>query len=111
MEPHEQELREYVRANGKNPFRDWFHSLKDVDARARIRVRLNRIRMGNFGDSKSVGEGVHELRLTFGPGYRVYFGKDGPDIVLLLCGGTKREQSMDIRTAQEYWQDYRRRKR
>ncbi len=67
--------------------------------------------MGNFGDSKSVGEGVHELRLTFGPGYRVYFGKDGPDIVLLLCGGTKREQSMDIRTAQEYWQDYRRRKR
>ncbi|MBI4229417.1 MAG: type II toxin-antitoxin system RelE/ParE family toxin, partial [Planctomycetes bacterium] len=72
MEPREQELLEYVRPDGKIPFREWLHSLKDVHARARIRVRLNRIRMGNFGDCKAVGLGVHELRLPFGPGYRVY---------------------------------------
>jgi putative addiction module killer protein len=110
VEAQEKELREYLGTDGRSPFGDWLRFLKDVQVRARVRVRLNRIRMGNFGDCKSVGEGVYELRLPFGPGYRVYFGKDGPSIVLLLCGGVKKGQGRDIRKAKEYWEDYRRRK-
>lgn len=94
---------------GRNLFREWLHSLKDVRARARIRVRLNRLRLGNFGDSKPVGDGVHELRIPVGPGYRVYFGSIGPDIILLLCGGDKRAQSATIRTAKKLWRDYKER--
>jgi putative addiction module killer protein len=111
VEPREQDLREYVLPGGRIPFREWLHALRDVEARARVRVRLNRVRAGNFGDCKAVGEGVHELRLPFGPGYRVYFGRDGSIIVILLCGGTKRSQDRDMRTAKAYWQDYGRRKR
>ena len=111
MQAREHELREYVTANGKSPFRDWLHSLDDVEARVRVRVRLNRVRLGNFGDCKSVGEGVHELRLPFGPGYRVYFARSGAQIVLLLCGGMKKGQEKDIRTAKACWEDYRRRQK
>ena len=92
-----------------NPFREWLHSLRDVQGRSRIRVRLNRVRLGNLGDCKSVGEGVMEFRLDFGPGYRVYFGQAGDTLVILLCGGDKRTQSRDIATAKEYWQSYKRR--
>jgi len=103
------EVLEYLDSGGSNPFREWLESLKDREARARIRVRINRIRLGNFGDSKSVGGGVSELRITYGPGYRVYFGRQGDTIVVLLCGGDKRTQSRDIDVAKDRWQDYVRR--
>lgn len=83
------ELLEYLTENGQNPFRDWLEGLRDQQARARIRVRLNRIRLGNFGDSKSVGAGVSELRIPHGPGYRVYFGRKGNTVVILLYGVIK----------------------
>ena len=100
---------EYVTAEGRVPFRDWLRALRDRRARARIRVRLNRVRLGNFGDCSSVGAGVSEIRIPYGPGYRVYFGRKGTAVVVLLCGGDKRGQSRDIKLAHEFWQDYRRR--
>ena len=105
----ERELREYLTETGRNPFREWLHSLRDLQARARIRVRLNRVRLGNLGDYKPVGDGVMELRLDFGPGYRIYFGQAGEVLVILLCGGDKRTQTRDIMTAKQYWQSYQRR--
>jgi putative addiction module killer protein len=111
VDAREQEVLEYVRSDGKIPFRTWLRSLRDSDARARIRVRINRVRLGNFGDCRPVGNGVLELRIDYGPGYRVYLGRDGATVVLLLCGGVKKSQSRDIATAIEYWQDYQRRKR
>ena len=104
------ELLEYVTEEGINPFRKWLENLRDVEARVRIRVRLNRVRLGNFGDSKSVGDGVVELRVKYGPGYRVYFGRSGDTVVILLCGGEKSTQSKDVQTARKYWADYQRRK-
>jgi len=109
MDVQPQEIREYVSDDGHNPFREWLRSLKDIQARARIRVRINRLRQGNFGDCRSVGEGVSELRIPADPGYRVYFAKVGQTIVLLLCGGDKRTQAKDISKAKAYWTDYRRR--
>lgn len=109
MDATPQTLYEYVRADGRNPFREWLHGLRDIEARARIRVRLNRVRLGNFGDIKPVGGGVHELRMPFGPGYRVYVGRVGNTVVLLLCGGDKSTQAHDVSMAKEYWLDYQRR--
>lgn len=91
---------------GNEPFHDWLHSLRDSTTRRRILSRLLRVENGNYGDYKAVGEGVNELRLFFGPGYRIYFGEDGDRIVVLLCGGDKDGQSRDIRQAQRYWQEY-----
>ena len=109
MDAVEKEVRLYVTENGKVPYSLWLNSLRDTRARAVIRVRLNRIRLGNFGDCKSVGEGVMELRIDHGPGYRVYFGQVDQRIVLLLCGGDKSSQGRDIEKARAYWADYRRR--
>ena len=81
----------------------------NIKARAKIRVRLDRMSLGNYGDCHGVGEGVKELRIDFGPGYRVYFGQEGGTIVLLLCGGDKSTQAKDIETARRYWNEYRRR--
>jgi putative addiction module killer protein len=106
MDTSKVELLEYVSDDGKNIFRTWLRKLKDTTARARIRVRLNRVRLGNFGDCKPVGQGVSELRIDYGPGYRFYFGKSGTVVVLLLCGGTKKSQAKDIRKAQKYWTEY-----
>lgn len=100
------ELLEFVTQEGRNPFREWLEGLRDREARAKIRVRLNRIRLGNFGDCKSVGVGVNELRIPYGPGYRVYFGRKDNTIVILLYGGDKKTQSRDIALAQRYWQEY-----
>ncbi|MBD3376620.1 type II toxin-antitoxin system RelE/ParE family toxin [candidate division KSB1 bacterium] len=104
------ELQEYLSVDGKCPFEDWFGSLKDIKTRAVIRARLNRIILGNLGDCKSVGKGVFEFRINYGPGYRIYFGKDGLRLIILLCGGSKSSQNRDIRQAKSYWADYCRRK-
>lgn len=109
MEQATIEVLEYLTEEGRNLFRDWLETLDDREARARIRVRINRVRLGNFGDSKSVGSGVSELRIPYGPGYRVYFGRQGNKVVVLLCAGDKRTQQRDIRNAQMCWQDYLRR--
>ena len=91
---------------GKEPFTQWLNSLKDARSRRRILARLRRIEQGNYGDCKHLQDGVFELRLFFGPGYRVYFGEDGNTVVVLLCGGDKSTQDKDIQTAVMYWKDY-----
>jgi putative addiction module killer protein len=96
----------YQDKNGKEPFTVWFRSLKDTKGRARIEARLRRLETGNYGDCEPVGEGVYELRLFFGPGYRVYFGEEGESIVLLLNAGSKASQNNDIETAKEYWREH-----
>ena len=103
------ELEYYVSATGKIPFK--LEGLRDVAARAKIRVRLDRVRLGNLGDNRAVGEGVRELKVDYGPGYRVYFAQEGAHIILLLLGGDKSSQEKDIETAKEYWNDFKRRKR
>ena len=103
------ELEIYVTEEGRALFTEWLNSLRDVRGRVKIRTRLNRIRLGNFGDSTSVGEGVEELRIDFGPGYRVYFGQIGTKVVLLLYGGNKSTQTQDILQAKRYWKDYQKR--
>ena len=99
-------IREYLTPQGKNPFRDWLKSL-DVGVQARIQARVLRFENGNLGDHKPVGDGVWEARLDFGPGYRLYFGKDGVAVILLLAGGDKASQSKDIAAAKRYWDDFR----
>lgn len=106
MEPVPRELLEYETQDEKCPVREWIESLKDIQARAIIRKRLNRVRLGNLGVNRNVGKGVWELKIDFGPGYRIYYGEDGPKIVVLLCGGDKGSQNRDITQAQEYWRDY-----
>ena len=102
------ELVEYVASNGKSPFAEWLNRLKDIMARAVIRKRLNRIRLGNCGNTEPVGNGVYELKIYYGSGYRAYYGLDGNSLVVLLCGGDKSSQVRDIEKAKEYWKDYRR---
>jgi putative addiction module killer protein len=101
------DLREYIAPGGKAPFSRWIESLNDVATRARIRARINRVRLANFGDCKPLGGGVFELRLAFGPGYRVYFGREGSELVVLLGGGDKSSQVRDIEKAKAAWSDYR----
>jgi putative addiction module killer protein len=98
------EIKEFIEA-GNSPFADWFDSLDAVTA-ARVDKYIRRLEAGNFGAAKSLQEGVFELRLDFGPGYRVYFGRDGKTIIILLDGGSKRRQSADIAVAIEHWKRY-----
>lgn len=102
MEAQPREVQNYLTAEGRSPYEEWLDSLRDTRARLKIDNRLRRIQLGNLGDYRSVGEGVFELRIDYGPGYRVYFGQVGTTIVLLLCGGDKSTQAQDIRKAQEY---------
>lgn len=88
---------------GKEPARDWLESLKDRTGQSRIYTRIERAESGNFGDHRSVGQGIFELRLDIGPGYRVYYALDGNDIILLLVGGDKSTQVKDIELAKQYW--------
>lgn len=104
-EPHE--ILEYLTPGGHSPFGEWIDGLPDRHARVRIRVRLDRLGLGNFGDAKALGGSLYELRVDVGPGYRVYYGQAGSRTVLLLCGGTKQRQARDIQLAREYWDDYR----
>jgi putative addiction module killer protein len=103
-------IRQYVDARGRSPFADWFDDL-DAGAAAKVTVALARIEMGNLSNVKAVGSGVLEYRIDWGPGYRVYFGRDGAMLVILLAGGTKRRQQGDIRAAQKRWADYKRRRK
>ena len=105
--PIEQEVRVYARSAGSEPFTEWLRGLRDGAGRNRVRQRIARIRLGHFGDDRSVGEGVHELRIHTGPGYRVYFGREGDTVVILLCGGDKGSQARDIERAQDHWRDHR----
>jgi putative addiction module killer protein len=105
--PIEQEVRVYARSDGQEPFTAWLRELRDGRTRNRIRQRIARVRLGNFGDARAVGEGVQELRIHTGPGYRVYFGREGETVVILLCGGGKGSQERDIERAQAYWRDHR----
>lgn len=109
MEVQPREIQNYLTAEGRSPFEEWLDSLRDTKGRVKIDNRLRRIQLGNLGDYRSVGQGVFELRINYGPGYRVYFGQMGTTIVVLLCGGDKSTQAQDIRNAQEYWRDYERR--
>lgn len=106
MEPIPRELLNYMTEDGQCPFEDWLNGLRDLTGRAIMRKRLNRVRVGNLGNSRSLGDGVWELKIDFGPGYRVYFGEDGPKLVVLLVGGDKGTQERDISKAKEYWKDY-----
>jgi putative addiction module killer protein len=100
------ELRYYQTSVGGRPFVDWFEGLNDKRACARIDARLARIAGGNLGDVEPVGQGVMELRIVWGPGYRVYFARIGQAIILLLCGGDKRTQQKDIKRAKAYFEDF-----
>jgi len=101
-------IEHYLASDGKDIYFDWFSSLGDRSAKARIAVRISRLAAGNFGDCKPVGAGVWELRIDSGPGYRVYYARAGRDVVLLLCGGDKHRQRADIVRAIAYWQDWKR---
>ncbi len=97
----------YTTQSGKAPFKEWLEEL-DAKTRAIVRTRIDRVRLGNFGDCKVLtdGEGLSELRISFGAGYRVYFGRDGRALIILLTGGDKSSQKRDISKAKEYWRAY-----
>lgn len=103
------EVREYLDRGGRSPYAAWFDSL-NKEAAVKVAAALARIEQGNFSNAKGVGAGVHEYRIDFGPGYRIYFGKDGDRLVILVGGGTKKRQQEDINTALARWQDYKQRK-
>jgi putative addiction module killer protein len=103
------EVREYLDRSGRSPFAEWFDGLH-AQAAAKVVSAMTRMELGNFSNAKGVGSGVYEYKLDFGPGYRIYFGKDGEILVILLGGGTKRRQQKDIDSAIARWQDYKRRK-
>ena len=101
------EIQRYVTVDGQVPFDNWYNSLRDSKISTIIDKRLNRVILGNLGDCQSVGKGVFELRIDYGPGFRIYFGQVGTTIIIHLCGGDKSTQDRDIRQAIEYWTDYR----
>ena len=100
------EIRHYITRSGKDAFNDWLSELPDTRAQAKIAARINRLAVGNFGDCKALGQGLYELRIDWGPGFRVYYGMIGQARVLLLCGGDKHTQPADIAKAHEYLTDY-----
>ena len=108
LHPFMIQLFRYQREDGREPFTEWLESVRDKVAQARIRVRLRQIEAGNFGDCEPVGEGVSELRIHVGAGYRVYFGRHGRTVVLLLCGGDKASQPADIRRARIFFEEWKR---
>jgi putative addiction module killer protein len=104
------DIREYLDLHGHSPFREWRAKL-DPEARRKVTTALYRVGLGNFSNVKGVGAGVFECKINFGPGYRVYFGKGGEQIVILLSGGTKQRQQNDISLALGRWEDYKQRKK
>jgi putative addiction module killer protein len=103
------EVREYLDSEGRSPYGDWFDRLS-APAAAKVATALTRLSAGNFSNVKGVGSGLFEYKIDFGPGYRVYFGKDGETMVILVGGGAKKRQQHDIGAALARWQDYKRRK-
>lgn len=103
-------LKEYIDENGNSPFARWFDDL-DPQAAAKVATALLRMEQGNFSNAKGVGAGVFEYKIDYGRGYRVYFGRDGEKLVILLGGGTKKRQQKDIETVKALWQDYKKRKK
>ena len=103
------EIRQYVDRLGRTPFLKWLDALND-EAQARVAIALERLELGNLSSIKSVGAGVQELRIDFGPGYRIYFGWDGQSLVILLAGGAKKRQQADIERAKALWQEFKQRK-
>ena len=104
------EIREFLDARGGSPFAIWFDDL-DAQAAAKVTVAVTRMERGNLSNAKGVGGGVQEFRIDWGPGYRLYFGRDGDTLIILLCGGTKRRQQDDIAEAQAHWAEYKQRKK
>jgi len=107
MEVQPRDIQRYSTPDGKVPFSEWLDSLRYLKAKFKIERRLDRVGTGNLGDYRAVREGVYELRINYGPSYRVYFGQVEETIVLLLIGGDKSTQEQDIRKAKTYWTDYR----
>jgi putative addiction module killer protein len=106
MEIKPQRVEIYEAADDKSPFKSWLRNLRDQRAKQAVRARIARVRLGNLGDHRPVGEGVIELRIHSGPGYRVYLGRDGDELVILLVGGDKSTQDRDITNAKAYWKDH-----
>jgi putative addiction module killer protein len=104
------DVREYIDPKGRSPYAVWFNHLSP-QAAAKVATALTRLAGGNFSNVKGVGSGLFEYKIDFGPGYRVYFGKDGERLVIVLGGGTKKRQQQDISAALIHWQDYKRRKK
>ena len=102
-------INEYIDDSGKSHYADWLKNLRDAKAKAKIMMQIDKMELGLFGDVEPIGEGLSELRLHYGPGYRVYYGKEGQQVFLLLCGGDKSTQSKDIKKAKEYWKSHKRR--
>ena len=103
-------IREYIDPKGRSAYARWFNRL-NAAAAAKVTTALVRMEQGNFSTTKGIGEGILECRIDFGPGYRIYFGRDGDALVILLGGGTKKRQQKDIETAKKLWKEYKRRKR
>ena len=106
MQANSRDLLFYETEDGRVPCREWLDSLEGMPIYDFVMTRLDRVERGNFGHHHSVGEGVTELVIDFGPGYRIYFGQDGMDLVILLIGGDKSSQKADIKTAKDYWENY-----
>lgn len=100
---------DYLTDDGHDPFKEWLANLADRQARARVVVRIQRMAAGNFGDCKPIDNGLWELRIDHGPGYRVYYARAGAKLILILIGGDKRKQQAEIKTALEYWKNWNRR--
>jgi putative addiction module killer protein len=103
------DVREYTDGRGRSPYATWFDSL-NAEAAAKVATAVTRISLGNFSNVAGIGSGIFEYKLDFGPGYRIYFGKDGETLVILLGGGTKKRQQRDINAATANWRDYKQRK-
>jgi putative addiction module killer protein len=110
MEIKPKQIAEYIAPNNKAPFRTWMDKLKDKRTKVAIHRRITRLRAGLLGHVNTVGDGVHEIKIDLGAGYRVYFANDGDTLVILLCGGSKGTQSKDIIQAKAYWDDYNKQK-
>ena len=100
------EIEIYETFTGKRPFETWIEGIREIHSRAKILTRLNRLKLGNFGDCKTIEDGVCELRIHYGPGIRIYYGKVGNRVILLLCGGDKGSQTRDIAKAKDYLREY-----